>query len=165
VIDAGPGAPAKPPLVIRSTSRLVAGALFFLLAVAIGAAYSEAPKGSKGSPLLSAAIGLVLAALAIRVGAVRVRASADELVVRNTWRTRTIPWRDVAEMQVVQLTRRSLNRGVGITVHRRDGDEILLEATLRHRFRDPGGDTYGPPFDRWLAGLEAFRRPWSARWN
>jgi hypothetical protein len=165
VIDAGRGAPANQPLVIRSTARLFAGALFLLFAVAIGAAYSEAPKGSKGSPLVSAVIGLALAALAIRVGAVRVRASADELLVRNTWRTRTIPWRDVAEVQVVQLTRRSLNRGVGITVHRRDGDEVLLEATVRHRFRDPGRDTYGPPFDRWLAGLEAFRRPWSARWN
>jgi hypothetical protein len=55
--------------------------------------------------------------------------------------------------------------GTAITVHRRAGDEVLLEATVRRRFRDNGTETYGPPYDRWLAGLEAFRRPWSARWN
>jgi hypothetical protein len=50
-------------------------------------------------------------------------------------------------------------------VHLRDGDEVLLKATVRHHWRDRGQETYGPPFDRWLAGLVAFRRPWSARWN
>jgi hypothetical protein len=170
VIDAGPGAPAKPPLVIRSTFRMVAGGLLLLLAVAVGAAYSEAPRGSKGSPLVSAVVGLACAALAVRVGAARVRASTEGLDVRNTWRSRRIPWASVVEVQVVALSgrlgRARLPRpGAGVTVHLRDGDEVLLRATVRHHWRDRGRDTYGPPFDRWLAGLEAFRRPWSARWN
>jgi hypothetical protein len=141
-----------------------------LFAVGIGAAYSEAPPGSKGSPWASALIGLAFTALAVRLFAVQVRAGDDGLLVRNPWRTRRIAWREVVEVQVVALSSWRAVRlllfsrqPVGLTLHRRDGDEVLLDATVRRRWRD-AGPTYGPPFDGWLAALEDRRRA-SARWN
>lgn len=171
MIEVGRGDGAKPPLVIRSTSRLVQGSALLLLAVAIGAAYSEAPKGSKGSPLVAAVLGLVLAGFAVRLGAVRVTASSEGLVVRNAWRTRRISWWDVLEIQVVALSwGRTMRLGLfsraatALTLHLRGGDEVLLEATVRRRWRETG-QTYGPPFDRWLAALGAFRAPYRVSWN
>jgi hypothetical protein len=170
VIDAG-GGPARPPLVIRSPARQVGAAAFLLLAVAVGAAFSEAPKGSKGNPWVAALFGLVFAACALRLAAVRVRASGDGVLVRNTWHTRRISWWDVTEVQVVAISgwRHPFlfpRPGAAVTLHLRDGDEILLQATIR-RFRAGWTrDTYGPPFDRWLAAIQTFRMPHQqVSWN
>ncbi len=171
MIELGSTVPRARPIVIRSTARQIWAATFLLLAVAVGAAYSEAPRGSKGDPWTAALLGLGLTALAIRVGTVRVCAGEEGLLVRNLWRTRRIRWMDVAEIQVVELTRPwrrpvFIRRGdLGITVHLHDGGEVLLDASVRARLRGTGSDTYGPPFDRWVAALEGFRAPYRVSWN
>ena len=169
MIDAG-REPPKPPLVIRSPARQVGAAVFLLLAVAVGAAFSEAPKGSKGNPWVAAAFGLFFAACALRLAGVRIRASSEGLLVRNTWRTRRISWFDVTEVQVVAVSpwRHPFlfpRRGAAITVHLHDGDEVLMQATLRHRWDGWTRDTYGPPFDLWLATLQKYRAPYRVSWN
>jgi hypothetical protein len=103
-------------------------ALFFLIAVAC-----VTPPAAISGVVLGTSLGTMTLVLAWRLARVAVVGTADSLVVRNLFSSRTIPKGNIAAFDVDWPSRTELLRGAGsgpaIVLKTRDGQRIQLLAT------------------------------------
>ena len=140
-----PAPAARPPDTMKVRARLRALWLALWLAAAVGCVplgmYGDTPEDTLGSHQIFLSLFLCLAALLV-VLAVRsfgrgLDADGDGVVVRNMFRARSIPWRELAaiEFKGVDSEAHEQHGTTQLVFERRDGSRVTAEA--------PGGGT-GP---------------------
>jgi Septum formation/Bacterial PH domain len=132
-----PNPAARPPDTMQVRGRLRAVWLALGLAAAAGCVllgiYGDTPEDTLGSHQIFLSLFLFLAALLV-LGAVRgfgrgLDANGDGVVVRNMFRTTSIPWRELAAIEFNGVDSEAIsNMYYQLVFQRRDGSRVTAEA-------------------------------------